>query len=258
MSHVCNHGTDQSDRRMNVARFCDLICTFELWTETCFASTESADSSHVRLQISTLGLIFAISHGWKFLSFFQAKKLSLRVLFFSSFACSSWVSVPWCKTQSLLVAGAVWLHLDPPRLSTALKDRSVVPYSSPKVSACPHYHVSNSVIFLHRAGTIAKGYPLYCAIQAVLKGRTGAIRKGNKHQLGLFFLLEACQRNAAGWSTAGWPANAKLQLPHRHSSITRPCCSIESSSAKLLVFTCTSSTRQAQNVSTRRVNAPSR
>ena len=37
-------------------------------------------------------------------------------------------------------------------------------------------------------------------IQAVLKlsSRTMAIRKGNKHQLGLFFLLEACQRNAAG------------------------------------------------------------
>ena len=30
-----------------------------------------------------------------------------------------------------------------------------------------------------------------------VKGRTVAIRKGNKHQLGLFFLLEACQRNAA-------------------------------------------------------------
>ena len=30
------------------------------------------------------------------------------------------------------------------------------------------------------------------AIQAVLKGRTVAIRKGNEHQLGLFFLLEAC------------------------------------------------------------------
>ena len=82
MSHVCNHGTDQSDRRMNVARFCDLTCTFELWTGTCFASTESADSSHVRLQISALGRIFAISHGWKFLSFFRAKKLSFRVLFF--------------------------------------------------------------------------------------------------------------------------------------------------------------------------------
>ena len=66
------------------------------------------------------------------------------------------------------------------------------------------------------------------------------IRKGNKHQLGLFFLLEACQRNAAGWSTAVWPANAKLPLPHRRSSITRPCCSIKRSSAKLLVFTCTS------------------
>ena len=82
---VCNHGTDQSDRRMNVAIFCDLTCTLELWTETCFASTESADSSHVRLQISALGLIFAISHGWKFLSFFRAKKLSLRVLFFRAF-----------------------------------------------------------------------------------------------------------------------------------------------------------------------------
>ena len=67
-----------------------------------------------------------------------------------------------------------------------------------------------------------------------------AIRKGNKHQLGLFFLLEACQRNAAGWSTAVWPANAKLPLPHRRSSITWPCCSIQRSSAKLLVFTCTS------------------
>ena len=48
-----------------------------------------------------------------------------------------------------------------PRLSTALKDRSVVLYSSPKVSARLCYHVSNSVVFLHRAGTLAKGYPLF-------------------------------------------------------------------------------------------------
>ena len=48
-----------------------------------------------------------------------------------------------------------------PRLSTALKARSVVPYSSPKVSASLRYHVSNSVVFLHRAGTLAKGYPLF-------------------------------------------------------------------------------------------------
>ena len=90
------------------------------------------------------------------------------------------------------------------------------------------------------------------AIQAVLKGRTMAIRKGNKHQLGLFFLLEACQRNAAGWSTAVWPANAKLPLPHRRSSITRPCCSIERSSAKLLFHALrSSSARHTQNASTR-------
>ena len=37
------------------------------------------------------------------------------------------------------------------------------------------------------------------------------------------------------WQADHRPANAKLPLPHCHSSITRPCCS----SAKLLVFTCT-------------------
>ena len=49
-----------------------------------------------------------------------------------------------------------------PRLSTALKDRSVVPYSCPKDPARLRYmyHVSNSVVFVHRAGTLAKRYPL--------------------------------------------------------------------------------------------------
>ena len=49
-----------------------------------------------------------------------------------------------------------------PCLSMALKDRSVVPYSSPKDSARLRYmyHVSNSVVFVHRAGTLAKGYQL--------------------------------------------------------------------------------------------------
>ena len=47
-----------------------------------------------------------------------------------------------------------------PRLSTALKDRSVVPYSSPQVSARLRYHVSNSYVFLHRTETLAKGYQL--------------------------------------------------------------------------------------------------
>ena len=48
-----------------------------------------------------------------------------------------------------------------PRLSTALKDRSFVPYSSPKVSARLRYHVSNRVVVLHRAERLAKGYPLF-------------------------------------------------------------------------------------------------
>ena len=115
-------------------------------------------------------------------------------------------------------------------------NRAVVPWiKSLPVSATTFPTALQS--FVHRAGTLAKGYPT--AIQAVLKSKTVAIRKGNKHQLGLVFSLEACQRNAAGWSTAGWPANAKLPLPDRHSSITRPCALLERSSARVLVFTCT-------------------
>ena len=93
------------------------------------------------------------------------------------------------------------------------------------------------------------------AIQAVLKGRTMAIQKGNKRQLGQFLLLEACQRNAAGWSTAVWPANAKLLLPHRRLSITRSCCSIERSSAKLLVFSCTCTSKFERSTGSERVDA---
>ena len=63
-----------------------------------------------------------------------------------------------------------------------------------------------------------------CSVDYLLFFHPGC--SGNKHQLGLFFLLEACQRNAARWSTAGWPANAKLPLPDRYSSISLdPCCS---------------------------------
>ena len=82
-----------------------------------------------------------------------------------------------------------------------------------------------------------------------------AIRKGSKPQLGLFFLLEACQRNAAGLSTAVSPANAKLPIPHRRSPITRPCCSIERSSAKLLVFTCTSKFERSTGSESEHVDA---
>ena len=80
-----------------------------------------------------------------------------------------------------------------------------------------------------------------------------AIRKGNKHQLGLFFLFEACQRNAGGWSTAVWPANAKLPLPHRRSSITRPCCSQAPSSLSL--HACTSKFERSTGSESEHVDA---
>ena len=86
-----------------------------------------------------------------------------------------------------------------------------------------------------------------------------AIRKGNKHQLGLFFLLEACQRNAAGWSTAVWPANAKLPLPHRRSSITRrdPAAQSSAQAPSSLSLQChalrSSSARQAQTLGRRAI-----
>ena len=73
-----------------------------------------------------------------------------------------------------------------PRLSTTLKDRSVVPYSSPEDSARLRYMymypVSNSVVLVHRAGTLAKGYPLS---KLSSKAEPVPIRKGNKHRLGL-------------------------------------------------------------------------
>ena len=55
---------------------------------------------------------------------------------------------------------------------------------------------------------LAKRYPLS---KLFSKGRTVAIQKGNEYQLGLLFLLEACQRNAAGWSTA---ADQRMQSFH--------------------------------------------
>ena len=113
-----------------------------------------------------------------------------------------------------------WASLEP-RLSTALKDRSVVPYCQ-RLSLCPSplpRYQQRCLCTSRRDACerISDRYP------SCSQRQNPCHSKGNKHRLGLFFLLEACQRNAAGWSTAGWPANAKL--PHRHSSIARPCCS---------------------------------
>ena len=127
-----------------------------------------------------------------------------------------------------------------PRLSTASRRRTKVKRHwkiaqscrSPTVSApSPLSRFQQRCLCTSRRGACER----ISAIQAVLKGRTVAIRTGKIHQFGLFFLLEACQRNATWWSTAGWPANAKLQLLHRHSSISRRWS--HRSSAKALVST---------------------
>ena len=75
-------------------------CTLDLWTGTCFASTESADSSHVRLQISALGLIFAISHGWKFLLFFELKSFLFEFYFFELYLSESSIGSMMINTIS--------------------------------------------------------------------------------------------------------------------------------------------------------------
>ena len=49
--------------------------------------------------------------------------------------------------------GTVFARPEKPSLIVAIE-------SSPKVSARLRYHASNSVVFLHRAGTLAKEYPL--------------------------------------------------------------------------------------------------
>ena len=79
------------------------------------------------------------------------------------------------------------------------------------------------------------------AIQAVLKGRTMAIRKGNKHQLGLFFLLEAMPTKCC------WVIHGSLTSERKAS--TSPSSFINHSTLLLnralkrqapIVFTCTS------------------
>ena len=109
-----------------------------------------------------------------------------------------------------------------PRLSTAThKAETALQLAqwccSPAVSARLRHHVSRCLCTSRRDAC-----ERISAIQAVLKGRTVAIRKGNKHQLGLFFSLEACQRNGTGWSAAGSPANANFPSSFFNYST---CCS---------------------------------
>ena len=104
-----------------------------------------------------------------------------------------------------------------PRLSTALKYCSVVPYSSPKISARLRYHVSNSVVFLNRAGTLAK----LCSPFNLFSRAEPIHAKRRQTSTWSFLLAWSMPTKCCWWSTAGWPANAKLPLPHliNHSTL---------------------------------------
>ena len=100
------------------------------------------------------------------------------------------------------------------------------------------------------------------AIQAVLKGRTMAIRKGNEHQLGLFFLHEACQRNAAGDPRQSDQRTQSFHFPIVvHQSLdpaAQSSAQFQAPSSLSLHALRSSSAQQAQNASTRWVYPPLR
>ena len=114
------------------------------------------------------------------------------------------------------------------RRHTKLKQNWKIAQScrSPTVSARLRYHVS---IFVHRTGTLTKEYPLS---KLFSKAEMLPFEKEKHINLTCSSCLKhASEISAARWSTAGWTGNAKLQLLHRRSSISR-------SRVKLLVFTC--------------------
>ena len=101
--------------------------------------------------------------------------------------------------------------------------------------------VGNSVVLC--AVALAKEW---AAIQAVLHSRTVAIWKG-KHQVGLFFFVESCQRNITGWSTAGWQWTQRFNFSnvihldaHQAPCLSLPVCVSQSSTVCFLAPTPTS------------------
>ena len=102
---------------------------------------------------------------------------------------------------------------------------------SPTVSAGLRYHVSNSVVFVQRAGTLAKGYLL-----------SKLFSKAEP----LPFIKKVY---SSTWSTACTPANTKLPLPIViHQSLDPAARTLKRQAPCLYMYI---NTRQDQNVSTR-------
>ena len=101
--------------------------------------------------------------------------------------------------------------------SVVLQSCSLCPSPLPRLQQC---------YFAHRAGALAKEYLLS-------KLLSKAEPLPFEHQLGLFFLLEARQRNATWWSTAGWPAKANFNFSIVIHQSLDPAAQAPSSLSKL-------------------------
>ena len=149
---------------------------------------------------------------------------------------SSLYRLPPIALQTVQVSVEPRLSTAMHKAETALKDRSVVS----TVSARLLYHVSNSVVFVHRAGTLAKGYPLP---KLFLKAEPLPFEKEINVNMVYFSCLKHVNEMVLGDPRQAHQRTQSFHfaLPHRHSAITRPCCSSAQAptAAKLLVFTCT-------------------
>ena len=127
-----------------------------------------------------------------------------------------------------------------PRLSTALKDRSVVPYSSPKDSARLRYiyQSSNSVVFVQRQIRLRKD------IRPPSKLFSMAEPLPFEKEININLVYSSCLKRA-NEMLLGDPRQAYQRTqsfpfpPDRHSSITRPCCSSTQAPCSLSLQTCT-------------------
>ena len=105
-----------------------------------------------------------------------------------------------------------------------------------KVSACLRYHVSNSVVFVHRAGTLAKN------IRPLSKLFSQAEPLPFEKEININLVYSSCLKHAnemllgdprqADQRTQSFPF--PIVIHQSHSTLL-----LERSSAKLLVFTCT-------------------
>ena len=137
-------------------------------------------------------------------------------------------------------------------------ERSLSPAVVPKTKSLPvSATTSPTALFVHRAGTLAKGYPLS-------KLLSEAEPLPFEKEININLVYSSCLKHASSkccWVIPGRLTSERKACTSPSSFINHSTLLLERSSAKLLVFSrlfMHSSTRQAQNASTRRFYAPSR